>query len=297
MEIKKILLPLDFSRTIPFAICRGKFLAKTLNAELTLFHVLETVSDNELPTELASFVKEYLDKLLKGKIADMSEIEKEIKEEEIPYEVIGEAGTPYEEIIKAAFKYDADLIIMGSSKKLKKLILGSTAERVVRYSPKPVWISKDRTCHSIKEILVPVDFSIFSEEALRWGIFLAKQFNSKITILHVIKPIIRSPTYIRLLREKKISLRDIAHLEMDKFLMKFDLSDLKYTTQIVMGDPAKKISQIAGKNSYQLIVMGTHGRSGLSHLILGSVTEKVVEDSCCDVLAVKPQIERKEEEI
>ena len=175
------------------------------------------------------------------------------------------------------------------------MLLGSTAEKVVRYSPKPVWVCKDRTCHTIKNILVPIDFSIFSEEAMKWGLFLAKVFDAKLILLHVIKPIIRSPNYISMLREKKLSLREIAHMEMDKFLMKFDLTELKYTTKIIMGEPHKKITQVAYKENVQLIIMGTHGRSGISHLILGSVTEKVLENGCCDVLAVKPTMVTKEE--
>ena len=295
VEIRKILLPVDFSKMSPFVTCRGKFLAKTFSAKIILFHVLETVPDNEIPTELHAIVRGYLDDLIKGRIADMQDIEREIKEEGIKYEVIGEAGKPYEEIVRASVKYDADLIVIGNSNRIKKLILGSTAERVVRYSPKPVWVCKDRTCHSIRSILVPIDFSIFSEEAMKWGIFLAKIFEAKLTLLHIVKPIIRSPGYIKLLKEKKLSLREIAHLEMDKFLMKFDLSDLKYTTKILMGEPAKKIAQVAKKENAQLIVMGTHGRSGLSHLILGSVTEKVLENASCDILAVKPPIKEKEE--
>ncbi len=295
MEIKKILLPVDFSKITPFVTCRSKLLAKTFSAKLLLFHVLETVPDNELPTEINTIVKGYLDELIKGRIADMQDIEQEIKEEGIEYEIVGEAGKPYEEIVKASVKYNIDLIIIGNSNKVKKLILGSTAERVVRYSPKPVWVCKDRTCHTIKNILVPIDFSIFSEEAMKWGIYLSKIFDAKLTLLHIVKPIIRSPTYIKLLKEKKLSLREIAHLEMDKFLMKFDLTDLRYTTKILMGEPHKKIAQVAKKENSQLIIMGTHGRSGLSYLILGSVTERVLENACCDILAVKPPIKEKEE--
>ncbi len=295
VEIRKILLPVDFSKITPFVTCRGKFLAKTFGAKLVLFHVLETVPDNELPTELNSIIRGYLDELLKGRIADMQDLEKEIREEGIEYEIVGEAGKPYEEIVKASVKYNTDLIIIGNSNRVKKLILGSTAERVVRYSPKPVWVCKERTCHMVKNILVPIDFSIFSEEAMKWGIYLSRIFDAKLTLLHIVKPIIRSPNYIKLLKEKKLSLREIAHLEMDKFLLKFDLTDIRYTTKILMGEPAKKITQVAKKEKTQLIIMGTHGRSGLSHIILGSVTEKVLESACCDVLAVKPPIKEKEE--
>ncbi len=288
MQIKRILLPVDLSKITPFVTCRGKFLAKTFNAKIILLHVLETVPDNEIPTEISSIFKSYIEEALKGRIADMEDIEKELKEEGIEYEIVGEAGKPYEEIVKASVKYDADIVVIGSSHRIKRIILGSTAEKVVRYSPKPVWVCRDRTCHSIKSILVPVDFSEFSEEAMKWGLYLARVFDSKLTVLHIVKPIIRSPTYIRLLKEKKLSLREIAHLEMDKFLLKFDLTEIKYTTKILMGEPHKKITQLAKKEQFDLIVMGTHGRSGISHLILGSVTEKVLENACCDVLAVKP---------
>ncbi len=158
LEIKKILMPVDLSKITPFVVCRGKFLAKIFTSKLILFHVLETVPDNEIPTEISGMVKDYLDELIKGRIADMRDIEAEIKQEGLDYEVIGEAGKPYEEIVKASVKYDADLILIGNSNKIKKMLLGSTAEKVVRYSPKPVWVCKDRTCHTLKNILVPIDF-------------------------------------------------------------------------------------------------------------------------------------------
>jgi len=294
MKIKKILLPVDLSKITPFTTCRAVFLSKVFNSKVILYHVIETSGDETLPGEVSNMLKVYVEDLIKGRISDLKAIESDFKSENIPYKVIAEQGKAYEEIIKVQEKMSPDIVMIGNSRKIKKILLGSNADRIIRYSTKPVWVCKNKTCSKIKEILIPIDFSEFSETAMEWGISLAKTFDAKLTLVHVVKPYITNSNYLQLIREKKISLREYSHLEMDKFLFKYDVSGLKYTVKILMGEPSKKIKQMALKIKPQLIIMGTHGRAGISHFFLGSVTEKVLEEICCDVLVVRPKTNKTE---
>ncbi len=145
----------------------------------------------------------------------------------------------------------------------------------------------------IRKILVPVDFSPSSRVALDAALTLARRFEASIQVLHCWDV----PQYLRpditvWSGEVSVTLADHAKLEAEKSMTAF-LSDapnqpgLSLTSKVVLGTPYSTILAAIEEGRFDMVVMGTHGRTGLSHLILGSVAEKIVRHATCPVLTVR----------
>lgn len=144
----------------------------------------------------------------------------------------------------------------------------------------------------IHKILVPVDFSECSRAALESAVALAERFEASIDVLHVWEPphLVGPEFLIRERGEEGHPLRDIAleraHQEMDRFLSPFPNRET-FHVRYESGKPFKTITALARDEHYDAIVMGTHGRSGLPHMLIGSVAEKVVRTAACPVVTVR----------
>ena len=146
---------------------------------------------------------------------------------------------------------------------------------------------------SLQRILVPVDFSECSRAALDHAALLAKSFGAKIDLLYVWEaPAFVAPEAMVGAAGTTQTLSqlagDQARAAMDEFATKARGSGIEVTsTRVEQGDPARTIVEVAERDGYGLIAMGTHGRAGFAHLLLGSVAEKVVRRSTCPVLTVR----------
>lgn len=146
----------------------------------------------------------------------------------------------------------------------------------------------------VAKILVPVDFSPGSRGAVELARAMASKFGSSLDVLHVWEP----PRYVipevtvQLPGEPQQTLMDFARSEAGKEMERF-LGALERDAggqvrgRLESGDPTEVILELAQRERYDLIVMGTHGRTGLSHLFIGSVAERVVRRASCPVLTVR----------
>ncbi|MDY7033663.1 MAG: universal stress protein [Thermodesulfobacteriota bacterium] len=147
----------------------------------------------------------------------------------------------------------------------------------------------------LKNILIPVDFSAFSKYALKYGAVLARLFDARILILHVISQewldemkavqyfggAIDSPE--ELLARKKSYVAEMIEKMIKEEIDETSLED----KLIVVGVPADEIIRLAEEREIDLIIVGTHGRSGLSKVFLGSVAQRVARRAPCSVLCVR----------
>jgi len=134
----------------------------------------------------------------------------------------------------------------------------------------------------LKKILVPVDFSGCSKKALQYSIALARQFGAELTLLHVVQPYPPMPEMGPIDAE---SVQD-AHEELAAFQRTIgDAANSK--TMVRTGAPHVEIIDTAKEEDIDLIVISTHGRTGLEHVLLGSTAEKVVRHAVCPVLTVR----------
>jgi nucleotide-binding universal stress UspA family protein len=151
---------------------------------------------------------------------------------------------------------------------------------------------------TLKKILVATDFSEPSEAALAYGRELARNFGAALTIMNVVENLLTRAYgvdggVVMIDPELQRQIEDGARQELDKLISKEDRDLLKAEgVVLVSGMPADAIISRARQTNTDLIVMGTHGRGGMAHLFLGSVSERVVRTAPCPVLTVRhPQHE------
>ncbi len=145
----------------------------------------------------------------------------------------------------------------------------------------------------INTILVPYDFSEYAAHALTWAVELAKQYQAKVILFHAVPVFSRTgyPEGMFLLDLAKIETEAMADAEkrLREVVAAKGLT-VSVETKAVIGDPMWEICQAAEREHADLVIMGSHGRTGLAHVVLGSVAERVVRHASCPVLvARKPQ--------
>jgi nucleotide-binding universal stress UspA family protein len=144
---------------------------------------------------------------------------------------------------------------------------------------------------AVSRILVPVDFSPHSEVALRYATALAGRLEGSLEILHVVEEPIAprargSETPIQDPSELRSKLIAEAERQLEQYRPITDSSRVRTVTTVRMGQPAHAITAYAQAGACDLIVMGTHGRSRLAHLVIGSVAAHVVRQAACPVLTL-----------
>jgi nucleotide-binding universal stress UspA family protein len=137
----------------------------------------------------------------------------------------------------------------------------------------------------LKRILVPIDFSQTSKAALRYGVELARQFSAQIHLLHVPEPLLEWPgaTYAVGVREtmQRAECESLRHLLTDT-----ETRELRPECAVRLGTPSSEIVRYAEEHEIDVIVMGTHGRTGVARVLMGSVAEAVVRTAPCPVLTM-----------
>ena len=136
----------------------------------------------------------------------------------------------------------------------------------------------------VQHILVPVDFSPDAEQALDNAIALGQMFQARLSLLHVIS--LPVTTEINLSAYSK-ELEHSARQQMEAYQRRVTHAGLQSETQVMHGDPFRSIIQAATDQPIDLIIMGTHGRTGIPHLLIGSVAERVVRLAPCPVLVTR----------
>jgi nucleotide-binding universal stress UspA family protein len=210
---------------------------------------------------------------------------------QMDYEV--RVGNPFFELILAACAWHADLIVVGGPDRQSFHLLGSTAERLVRKSFAPVLVTRKPLSHIAERFLVPTDFSLAARQAAEVGINLAQSFGGRIFFFHAFDP---TPWYSYPYDEEALGLMTIPELTMDdveddwvSFLGKLPTASVPWQARTEEGRPADKIVKYAEEIDADLIIMGTHGRTGLEYILLGSVAEGIVRRASSPVLIIGPE--------
>jgi nucleotide-binding universal stress UspA family protein len=298
MRFNRILVPIDFSppslKAIPYALA----ISRQFGAEVHLLHVTD-VTQQPPPSLLTLPVvpqTEWDQRFLKR-----------LKALVLKYRTDGKVsaleprtGVAYEEICAAARDLKADLIVVATHgyTGYKRIMLGSTAERVVQHSTCPVLVVRGNARHwngsngqqtrngfQLTKILVPTDFSECSKIAFSYATGLTRDFKAELRLVHVINP------HWYPLGDKYSSL-DAAQLMEDasraahkQMRSMAATSNVRHSVSVIQGLPATEICHAANED-VDLIVISTHGRTGIGHILIGSIAEHVVRQAHCPVLVI-----------
>ncbi len=202
-----------------------------------------------------------------------------------------EPGTPHQLILETARRVEAGLTVLGYAEGEGKLarLLGSTADRVLRKATHPVLIVRSEMPIPPQRVLVPVDLSPLSADAYLCGLGILGQLHgeapAKVETLLVLEPYPRQVPYQFTPREARV----MASHELRLFISRAGEASRTVWSNIRTGDPRAEILAEATDWPADLVVVGTHGRSGLERFMLGSVAAGVARDAPCSVLVIPPE--------
>jgi len=187
-------------------------------------------------------------------------------------------GPPWERIVEAAeAATDVDLIVVGTRKRsgLARVFLGSVAEMVVRHAPCSVLAVPSGGNKAFQHTLVPIDFSPSSQFALELAADFGRSANGRMTLVHVIEaPVVGLATRSREL--------------LDEWLAKVTTPHPDTTASVRVGNPTEELRGLLVESSrFDLVALGSHGRTGIRRMLLGSIAETVVRHAQCAVLVAR----------
>lgn len=283
----RILVPIDFSAASEAALAYARMFAGGWDAALHLLHVtgdrLTPDAGGALPDERAALRE------IRERLTD------EDRRRRLKIRVV-ERTAPADAILRSAEASDIDLIVMGTHGRtgVAHLLLGSVAETVVRRAACPVLTVRQapRRVGPFTRILVPTDFSGPSDAALDCARVLQLRFGASIHLLHVLEdeavagPFGAEVFVTESTEARAARLRD-ARERLSHRVSAADRESGRATSEILFGPTAGTIVDYAGDNGFDLILMGTHGRTGLAHLLMGSVAERVIRASVCPVMTTR----------
>jgi nucleotide-binding universal stress UspA family protein len=289
----RILFATDLSRWAAGAEQYAYALSASWRAALTVVSVLEFPPgmNPDYPVN-----RLYLGELLKQATRELVELKARAAARGLSVETRIATGIPSREILTAAEQEDPDLIVVGTRGKtgLEHVVLGSTAERIIRTAPCPVLAV--RTEHpgqgeppspALDRMLVPVDFSDCSVDALEYAVMAARRGKASLTLLHVLEPVSYGLDFTLLHSGKREQSREAVTARLSALASAVTSAGVTAEYEVRGGAPADSILDAARTQGADVIVMGTHGRRGLSHAFCGSVAESVLRRSACPVLTVR----------
>jgi nucleotide-binding universal stress UspA family protein len=209
------------------------------------------------------------------------------------FEVFLDQGTDYAEITRRAATWKADLVVVGThgASPIEHFLIGSVTERVARYSSCPVLVTRPTANHG--GVVAATDLSDPSLPAIVAGAKEAARRKTSLTVVHAIDFVIPPPVaaggFFGLMPasysdEALAEMENAAKTELDAAMTRLHVSG---AARVVAGEAEEVIIEEAKRNQAQLIVVGTHGKTGLSHIALGSVAENVMRKAPCSVLVVR----------
>ena len=278
----KVLVATDLSARSDRAVERAVLLAKATGSALTILHVV----DAELPRRTADRLVDKARELIGEHVAALKGAEAMAPDIKVVL------GTDYKEIEDVALKFGCELIVLGVHRnETRDLFRGTTAERVIRSRACQVLMVKARPQSDYRRIMVGVDFSDCSLRAIEFAVKLFP--NAEFHLVHAFdvpfKAFLRSD-------DTRQEVSRSHEEEMDRFV-KGDFPALLPLLQAVPARVFQVLKQGPARDVIQdqvdelkpdLLVLGTHGRSGIAHVVLGSVAEDLLSYPPCDILAVRP---------
>ena len=280
-----ILAATDFSTRSNRALRQAGQLARLQNAQLAIVHIV----DDDQPQELVELEKREAERVLAEQISAMPELQA------VACRPMIITGDPFDGILRTAASINPQLIVMGTHRRqlLRDIFVGTTVERVVRTGPFPVLMVNNEAQKRYEKILIPVEMSEPSANALRLAQAAGLMSEARTTLVHAFLAVGRGRMSIGGIDQAGIERyvaeeRQRATDELAAFLVANNLVHDGWSLRVEEGGPAEVISRVVGEMQPDLLIMGTHARSGLLKALVVSVTEEALRSLNVDILAVPP---------
>jgi nucleotide-binding universal stress UspA family protein len=308
IRLRRILVPVDFSRQSAKAVRYAVSLAARFHAEVRLLHVIDParepspaiirmplVTQPETMAEIArNLLQSWAAKFRIPATAKTCNVQQ---------------GGTLKQIIETASRAKADLIVLATHGYTgwQHVIHGSTAERVVQYSRCPVLIVRQREAEflepngrgadkhekiTIQKILVPVDFSKCSLAGVKYAALLAARFRARLHLFHAIDPYAETIGGERIPGETMSlmdAVREVTRRQMDRLTQSAILAGVAWETEIRVGTPVDEICSKTGGDGVHVIVLSTHGYSGVRQALVGGVARQVARGARLPLIIVPSQ--------
>jgi universal stress protein E len=282
----QILAATDFSTRSQRAVRRAGLLAQEHEAEVVLVHVV----DDDQPQDLVALETREAERILNEQI----EAVPELQPVSCRPDVVG--GDPFDGILRAARSTEADLIVMGAHRKqlLLDIFVGTTIERVIRRGSWPVLMVNNEGQEPYLTALAAIDMSEPSANAIRTAIALKVAGDARLAFVHAFHPLAKGKMFVAGLPKGAIDEhvgeeRVRATKEVIEFLGANGVDGYGSPLLVEEGSPFEVIKSAVGRFRPELLIVGTHGRTGLAKAVLGSVSEEALRSLEIDILAVPPK--------
>lgn len=288
VNTERLLLATESSEFSEGAIREAIRLTKRCGSKLTALSVIET------NPEFGSTAPAMLEKMEKEVHAHLAAVKARAKQEGVDCETLTYEGEDsYKYIVDEAVKQKSTMIIMGrrGKKGFRRLVMGSTTSWTIGHSPCSVMVVPRAAQVEFKSVVVATDGSKSSAAAASEAIGIAKRNKAKLTAIAVVPADIAIPADINIVAVERDKLADLEMQAAEKNAKAVKDAAQKEGVDaqafVMTGKPADAILEIAKDKSADLVVVGSHGRTGLDRLLMGSVAERVVVLATCAVLVVK----------
>jgi nucleotide-binding universal stress UspA family protein len=299
VQFQTILCATDLSDNANHAVTHGIALAREFQARLLICHVID------LPTpamygEAYLAPEEHLNRNLEYARENLTEL---MAGQQVKWEPIITVGPAADEISRIAREQDADMTVTATRgrKGLKRLLLGSVTERLMRTLPCPLLVVRaaeplaqlpQEGGLQVRRILVGCDFSPDADLAFVHALSMAQEFQAELHLVHVIE----MPVYTDILkpvlehrRESSEAVKDFLQEKLRHLVPEEARHWCRPKTALLEGQPYDQLLQYAGAQAIDLIVLGVRGHGLIGTMIVGSTTDRVIRQANCPVLSVCPQ--------
>jgi universal stress protein A len=297
----KILVPTDFSEYSDKALKQAFVIAAEYNAQVFVLHVVHerihgALSDDYSDISITRDVIQNLQRDLRERAR--TRLQKQVKRfpesRKVAVTQIVANGVPYEEILREQEQQGVDLIVIASlgQSGIARFLIGGVARNVLKAAKCPVLLTKDIFLSKPTKILVPTDFSEYSDKALKQALDVARQYGARVYLLHVL-PVYRQyaidyPVPQELLDAHEKQGEDAVRGEMANQRDKFpQAKEVEVIPEIARGLTYELILEKAEEEGIDLIVIASLGQSGIARYLIGGVARNVLKGAKCPVLITR----------
>jgi nucleotide-binding universal stress UspA family protein len=293
-ELKNLLVAIDFTEPSKEALAATVTLAKKLGAALTVTHTCEVPAYAYpglafVPADVLGPIEEAARETLASALAEA--------QKQVPSaKGVLRRGVAASETLAVIEETKPDLVVIGTHGRrgVARALLGSVAEKIVRLSRVPVLTVRHereqetaRTSTPIpRHILVPHDFGEGANHALAFALDLAEKLGARVTIVHAYEVQFGFPSPFQVTADFLGAVHAAVRKDLDGVVARAQRPGVVVDSLVRQGPAWSEIDAVAREIRADLVVMGTHGRRGVAHALLGSVAEKVVRTAPCAVLTV-----------